>query len=190
MKATTPIFRVSFPNIFKPKKNDLNGKIEYSVQALFPKDADLKPLKQAVQKAVEERWGPDKTKWPKNLRSPFKDQGSRAKVDPSGKETLPQGYEKGALYLDLKSEQRPGVVDQTLQEIIDPSAFYAGCYARATVNIRAYSQAGNHGVGIYLANLQKVREGDPLGGRQRPQDDFAPIGELDSGVDSAEGLFE
>jgi len=36
-KLNTPEFRVAFPQVFTAKKNDLNGKDEYSVVALFPK---------------------------------------------------------------------------------------------------------------------------------------------------------
>lgn len=180
----TPKFRVSYPNVFKPKKNQLSGKDEYSVVALFPKGTDLSVLQKAAKEAIEAKWGPDKAKWPKNLRNPFRDQGERAKEDEAtGKLVLPAGYEEGAIYLNLKSSQRPGIVDQNVQDIIDESQFYAGCWARATVSCYAYDQAGNRGVAFGLGNIQKVAEGDPLGGRTRPQDDFAAIdgaGEMSS----------
>lgn len=170
----TPKFRVSYPNVFKPKRNELNGKDEYSVVALFPKAADIKVLKEAAQKAIIERWGPDKTKWPTNLRSPFRDQSERAK-EVDGKRILPAGHEEGAIFLNLKSSQRPGVVDQNVQDIIDESQFYAGCWARASVNAYAYDQKGNRGVSFGLGNIQKVAEGEPLGNRAKPEQDFAPI---------------
>ena len=49
-RVTTPEFRVSFPVVFKPKKNDLSGEDEYSIVALFPKGADLTALKNAAAK--------------------------------------------------------------------------------------------------------------------------------------------
>lgn len=175
-KVTTPAFRVSYPNVFKPKKNDMNGKDEYSLVALFPKDADLSVLKAAVQKAIEDKWGTDKAKWPQNLKLPFRNQGDRKKTDPvTGKSAMPAAYVEGAVYLNLKSEQRPGLVDQNVQDIIDSSQFYAGCWARASLNAFAYDTKGNRGVAFGLGNIQKMRDDDPLSGRSRPQDDFAPI---------------
>lgn len=170
----TPVFRVSYPNVFQAKKNDLNGKDEFSVVALFKKGEDLSALKAAAQKAITDKWGPDKAKWPTNLRSPFRLQEERAK-DVDGKRILPPGHEEGAVFLNLKSQQRPGVVDQNVQDILEHSQFYAGCYARASINAYAYDQKGNRGVSFGLGNIQKVRDGDPLGNRARPEQDFAPI---------------
>lgn len=186
----TPKFRVSYPNVFKPKRNELSGKDEYSIVALFPKGADLSDLQKAAREAIEAKWGPDKAKWPKKLRNPFRDQSERAKEDEvTGRKVLPQGYEEGAFYLNLKSSQRPGVVDQNVQDIIDESQFYAGCWARATVSCYAYDQAGNRGVSFGLGNIQKVAEGDPLGGRSRAQDDFAAIEGAADAQTSSSDLF-
>jgi hypothetical protein len=188
----TPKFMVSYPNVFKAKKNDLNGKEEFSVVALFPKTADLSKLKAAAHAAAVGKWGSDQTKWPKNIRSPFRDQGERVKTDEAtGKEVLPAGYEKGAIFINLKSAQKPGVVDQNVQDIIDQSQFYAGCWAQATVSCYAYHPKGmNPGIAFGLGNIQKVADGTPIGsGRTRAQDDFAPIeGASDNGGD-ASSLF-
>lgn len=187
----TPVFRVSYPNVFKPKKNELNGQDEYSLVALFPKDADLSQLKAAAQKAITDKWGSDKAKWPANLRTPFRDQGERAKVV-DGKKVLPAGHEEGAIFLNLKAKQRPGVVDQSVQDIIDESQFYAGCFARATINAYAYDNKGNRGVAFGLNNVQKMKDGDPLSGRPRAMDEFAPVegaGQA-SGGGSTTSLFD
>lgn len=172
----TPQFRVSFPAVFKAKLNKLNNKQEYSVQALFKKGEDLTKLKETVKLAIEEKWGKDKNKWPKNIRTPFKDQSDRAKEnEETGEMELPDGYEAGAIYLNLKSTSRPAVVDQNVEPILDETQFYGGCWAKASINAKAYSQAGNHGVSFYLNNIQKVGDGTPFGSRSRPEDDFAPV---------------
>lgn len=190
-KATTPHFRVSYPKVFRPELNKLSKKEEFSVVALFPKGADLSVLKKAAQDACEKEWGADKTKWPPGLRSPFRDQGERIKAAIAEEKAPPAGYEDGAIYLNLKSKNKPGVVDQNVQDIIVESDFYAGCWARATVFAQAYAQAGNKGVSFYLQNVQKVKEGEPLGGKVAPQNDFAPIeGTASTGpVNSASDLF-
>lgn len=158
----------------KPKMNSLSGKLEYSLEALFSPDTDLTELKNAAKEVLIEKWGEDKAKWPKKLRSPFKKQGDRTK-EIDGKTILPEPYVDGAEYLSLKSSQKPGLVNEKVDDIIDESEFYAGCYARATINVYAYDQAGNRGVAFGLGNIQKVKDGEPLGSRTRAQDDFAPV---------------
>lgn len=188
----TPKFRVSYPNVFEPKKNELNGQEEYSVMALFPKGADLSALEAEAERAVIAKWGKDKSKWPAKLRSPFRDQAEKAKRNDDGDLILPVGHEEGAIFMNLKTRQRPHVVDEKVQDIIDRSEFYAGCWAIASVNAYAYSQKGNSGVAFGLGNIQKVGDGEPLGGRTRAEDDFAPIevegGEAASGG-SANSIF-
>lgn len=179
----TPRFRVSFPNVFKARKNDLNGKDEFSVTAVFPKGADLSALKAAVNAVVTEKLGADKSKWPKGMRSPFRDQAEREK---DGK--LPEGYEAGAIFINLKATQRPGVVDANVQDILEERDFYAGCWAIANVRPYYYDQKGNKGVSFGLQNIQKVADGDPLGGRVRPTDAFKPV-EGASAPESAEDVF-
>lgn len=187
-KVLTPEFRVSFPNVFEAKVNQLSGKAEYSLVALFPKGADLSQLHEAMTKACVDKWGADKAGWPANLRSPLRDQAERAK-NVGGKQVMPQGYEEGAMFMNLKSKLRPGLVDQDVVAIIDASAFYAGCWARATINAYAYDQAGNRGVSFGLGNIQKVKDGDPLGGRSRAEDDFAAVTMPNAEASSATDLF-
>jgi hypothetical protein len=183
--VTTPYFRVSWPNVFKPKKNTLNNKDEYSLTALFPKGADLSQIQAAMKSVCAEKWGNDPTKWPKNLRNPLKDQATltlkekgtdQPLIDKkTGKPILQAGCEEGAMFINLKSEQRPGLVDSQVQPILDQADFYPGCWARASLSVFAYDQAGNKGVSFGLMNIQKVKEDEPLAGRTKPEQDFAPI---------------
>lgn len=170
----TPEFRVSYPAVFKPQVNNLNGKSEFSVTMLFDKKADLAALKNAAKEAIEVKWGKDKAKWPKGLRLPFRDQAEKAK-EVDGKQVLPAGYEEGATFITARSNQRPGVIDRKKDDIIDETEFYAGCYARATLRAYTYDQSGNRGVSFGLQNLQKLRDGERLGGRTAAQDDFSAV---------------
>lgn len=161
----TPEFRVSFPNVFRPQKSMEAGKDpKYGITMLFAKGADLSKLKKAAADCAREFFGArlDNPVFAKKLRSPFRDQGEK---DFSG-------YEAGAIFINATSKIKPGLVDAQVQTIIDESQFYAGCYARATVRAFAYDQAGNVGVAFGLNNIQKLREGEPLGGRARPEDEF------------------
>lgn len=185
----TPVFRVSYPHVFTPQTNDLNGKSEFSLVALFPRDADLSVLKAAAQAALVKKFGADKAKWPKNLRSPFRDQVDKKREDG----TMPDGYDEGAIFLTLRadaSKHRPQVVDSNVQKIIDPTEFYGGCWAIASVNAYAYDQSGNRGVSFGLGNLQKIREGESFGGSTKAEDDFAPVPGGAAAGESAESLFD
>lgn len=180
--VTTPMFRVSFPNVFKPRLNDLNGQDEFSVMALFAKDADMSAIKKAAQDAIVKKWGADQTKWPKNMRMPWRDQAEKAK---DGK--MPDGMVEGALFMTFKSRNRPTVVDQNLQEIIEPQKFYAGCYARASVGAFAYDNKGNRGVSFGLNHLQLMKDGEPLSGRPTVSSAFEAVGHANA---DAASLFE
>lgn len=182
----TPVFRVNWPNVIKPKFNKLSKKDEYSLEAIFDLGADLSALKEACQAAIEEKW-PNPTTRPKAIKLPFREQTDKA-VLVDGKEVLPAGYTKGGIYIRLKSDQRPGLVDQKVKPIVDTSEFYSGCYAWCKLNAFAYDQAGNRGVSFGLGNIQKVKEGEPLSGRPTPEQDFAPI-QLPEGEGSATSLF-
>lgn len=197
----TPEFRVAFPAVFQPKLNKLSGKEEFSVVALFPLESELtgdkkvaylagmKKLKVMASEAAVKKFGPDKTKWPPKMRNPFRDQADREKMV-DGKLQMPQGYVKGALYLNLKSTQRPGVVNQQVEDIIDASEFYGGCWAMASVSCYGYDTAGNRGVGFGLGNLQKTRDDKAFGNRTKPQDDFSPVAEPETGnEESSADLF-
>ena len=174
----TPEFRVSYAHVFKPQKNDLNGNMEYSIVAIFAKDADLSGLKAAAQEALIEKFGPNKDNWPATLKSPFRKCKERWQFK-DGKQVIPDGYEDpDAVFMTFKQNTdkgRPGLVDENVADIIEPQHFYSGCYARASVRAYGYDQKGNRGAAFGLGNLQKMRDGDPFGGRTSPSQDFSPV---------------
>lgn len=172
----TPEFRVSFAHVFRPQANPANPNAEakYSLACLFPHPSKMTPaykkeyeafttkIKAAINKAIADKWGAKK---PVNLRMPFRDQGEKTF----------DGYEAGAVWFNASSKQKPGLVDGKNTDIIDESEFYSGVYARATLRVYAYDAAGNRGVGIGLQNVQKLRDGEPLSGRLKAQDEFEPV---------------
>lgn len=158
-------FRLAFPAIFEPEKNNLNtnGKEKYAITMLFPKGTDLDALKKLAKDAVAEKW-PDPNKRPKNIRYPFRD----------GDEVDWDGFE-GNVFIKASSLYRPGVVNQKVKPVLDPEEIYAGCYCRAEVNAFAYDTQGNKGVSFGLQNVQKVAEGDRFGGRKDPEKVFGAV---------------
>lgn len=196
----TPTFRVSYPNVFKARYNDLSKKEEYGLVALFAKGENLQVIEKEILRAAKDKWGegtivkgaPHKNgefyfktaKGAVPIRLPFRDQGEQ-RFDKNGEEKpIPNGYEPGAKYVNLKTNQKPGLVDQKNQDIIDESVFYAGCYAKAAVSAFAYDQMGNKGVSLGLQAIQKVRDGDPLANRVKAQDAFSPIEDVDADADA------
>lgn len=175
MSLITPKFRVSYPQVFQPRLNPLSNKHEYSVQAIFPPGTDFTKMQQALNQAGEAKWGPDKNKWPKSYRKPFRQAEDRAETLEDGRVVFPPGFEAGAVYLNLKSTQKPAVVDASVNPILDSSEFYPGCWAVASVSAYAYDQAGNRGLNFGLNNIQKIADGDPLGGRMRAEDEFVAV---------------
>lgn len=179
----TPMARLSYPNFFIPRSVQEGGQKMYSCALLFDKAAQATPefaaLKAAATQAVKDKWG---DKIPPKLRSPFRD----------GAEKESEGYGDGVIFINISSKQKPSVVGKNPAEgpIEDESLIYAGCYVKASVRPYAYSQKGNSGVAFGLGNVQKVKDGAPLGSRTRAEDDFQPIdSEEGDSQESADSIF-
>jgi hypothetical protein len=173
----TPEFRTSYVSVLSPRLG-LNGEMEYSLVAIFPSTTDLSAMKAAAEALLITNLGADRKKWPPLMRNPFRKCAERWTVE-DGKTKIPAGYEDGeAIFMTFKSSEkggRPGVVDQNVQKIIEPSEFYSGCYALASVNAFFYNQKGNKGISFGLNNVQKTRDGEHLGGRASAESDFKPV---------------
>ena len=85
--------------------------------------------------------------------------GVRPNGEPFGEEC------RGCWVFTASSKQPPQVVDVNLNPIINQSDVYSGCYARVCVNFFPYNSNGKRGVGIGLQAVQKLEDGEPLGGR-------------------------
>lgn len=175
-KFVTHEGRLSFPALSAPKLAPNAKEEKYSARILFPKDTDFsKPskgqtisMKQAVYNAIEEKHGPDKSKWPKGLRMPFRDGDEKPDLE---------GY-PGHMFITAmsKASRRPGVVGPDRAEILNiEEELYAGCYVKAQLIAFYYDTAGNKGVSFSLQNIQKTREGQPFTGRQNPTDVFEAV---------------
>jgi hypothetical protein len=164
-KMTTPVGRLSFPSLFQAEAFE-GGEPKFSCTLLFPKGTDLSALQSFAKTVAGEKWPKG---LPNGFRSPFRD-GDQ-------KEPMIDGY-AGHTFIRFASTNRPKVVDLNLQEIIDPSIIYAGCYVRVSCSCFAYDKAGNRGVSFGLLNVQKVKEGDAFGLVSNPDEDFFDSGTL------------
>ena len=65
------------------------------------------------------------------------------------------------------------MVDANCNPILTRSEVYSGVYGRASISFYAFNSNGNRGIACGLNNLQKIRDGEPLGGRASAESDFA-----------------
>lgn len=167
---TGPETRWSYANVWDPKAIN-GGTPKYSVSLIIPKTdtATVNKIKAAIQSAYEE--GESKLKGNGRtapalsvLKTPLRD-GDIEKPDD-------EAY-KNAYFVNANSPTAPGIVDADRQEIIDRSEVYSGVYGRASINFYAFNRNGNKGIACGLNNLQKIKDGEPLGGKSRAEDDFA-----------------
>ena len=80
-------------------------------------------------------------------------------------------------FFNANSRQAPQVVDQNVQPILDQSEVYSGCYGRISVNFYGFNNNGNRGIAAGLGNIQKLRDGESLGGRSNAEEDFDAVGD-------------
>ena len=80
---------------------------------------------------------------------------------------------KNSYFINANSTTAPGIVDADRQQIIDRSEVYSGVYGRASISFYTFNSNGNRGIACSLNNLQKIKDGKPLGGKARAEDDFA-----------------
>jgi hypothetical protein len=168
-KVITGVCRLSYANIWEPKSVE-NGPPKYSASVLIPKtDTEtLDRIKAAVQTAYDEGLGKlkgnGKTVPPlASLKTPLRDGDRERGDDPA--------Y-AGHMFVNANSITAPGVVDRNRQDIIDRGEVYSGVYCRVSLDFYAFYKNGNRGVACGLLNIQKIRDGEPLGSRMSPQDEF------------------
>lgn len=169
-KVVTGKARLSYVHLFEPWAGEEGQEPKYSCCVLIPKSdkqtvAKINAAIEAVKAdpASATKWG---GKVPVNLNGGLRD----GDTERDGEEY------KGHWFINVNSKQKPGVVDQNVQPILDAAEVYSGIYARVSINFYAYNAAGNKGVGAGLGNVQKLADGAPLGGaRARAEDEFDAI---------------
>ena len=86
---------------------------------------------------------------------------------------------KNAYFVNANSTTAPQIVDRAVNPILDREEVYSGCYARVSINFYAYNTNGNKGIACGLGNIQKIADGEPLGGRSNAKDDFSSLDDDD-----------
>lgn len=171
-RVITGVVRLSFSNLFEPRKTDDGKPGKYDCCLLIDKeDTDTvkcinKAIENAKAKGVKEKWG---NKVPKNLVLPFHD-GDEKEDDQYSDQF------KGMMFLNPKAKSRPSIVDKHCAPIIDPEELYSGCYIIAALSFFPYDAQGNRGVGVGIDNVMKWRDGESLAGRPSAESDFEGFG--------------
>ena len=142
------------------------GDPKYSVSAIIRKDdtSTVNAIKAAIEQAKKDSVGKWGGKIPANLKMPLRD----GDIDHPDDENY-----RGCYFINCNSRQAPQVVDSKVKPILDQSEVYSGCYGNISVTFFGYNSSGNRGVGAGLGNIQKIRDGESLGGRTNAADDFS-----------------
>lgn len=165
--------RLSYTHVFNrynPDGDQADGK--YMTNVLIPKDeketieAINKAIAEAKKQAIVSKWG---GKEPKKLDMPLRD----------GDEKDDENYE-GRLFVNAKSNTRPGIVDRKKVPIVDEEEVYSGVWAIVSVTFFGYDKNGNKGVACGLNNIMKFKDDEHFGGRVSAESDF---GNVDLGDD-------
>lgn len=175
-KVVTGEVRLSYAYLFAPRQND-QGKDTWSTLLLIPKSdrRTIAALKKAAEEALKEGLANGKLKPNTSLKNAWgtlKDGDERDDLDERPEYA-------GNYYMNVTAYRQPGIVDRSLQPIMDSSEVYSGCYARVSINSYAYNSNGKRGVTFGLNHVQKVRDGDFLGGVTRAEDDFDALEDAD-----------
>ena len=158
--------RLAYVNCWKPASNF--GKQAYSLVAIIPKTdaATLDRIWQTInyvkEKSVEKFGG----RIPPNCHIPLHD-GDIEKPD--------NPVFRNSYYLNAKCKDAPQIVDHNVRPITEPNELYSGCFGNISLIFYAYNCAGSKGIGVWLGNIQKLKDGPRLNGRISAEEEFQPV---------------
>ena len=154
--------RLSYEHVWEPVSIN-GGNPKYSVCAMIPKSdtVTVEKLRKAIDAAYREGEGKlkgsGKSVPPMSaIKNPLRDGDLDRPDDPAF---------AGMWFVNANTDRAPGVVDLNCNTIIYRSEVYSGCYCRVSLTFYAFNSNGNRGIACGLNNLQKVKDGEHLGGR-------------------------
>lgn len=167
---TGPNTRWSYANVWEPKSVN-GGTPKFSVSLIIPK-TDTKTLAK-IRDAIEAAYKEGEAKLRGNgksvpplssIKNPLRDGDTERPDDPA--------Y-AGCYFVNANATSAPGIVDADRNPILTRSEVYSGVYGRASITFYAFNSSGNRGIACGLNNLQKIRDGEPLGSKASAESDFA-----------------
>ncbi len=172
-RLLTPKFRVSFPQVFERASYN-GGTPRFSLTGLFyPKQ---------FTEADNLKWAAIKKKLGEVCVEFFKKDIKTMKEDRSFKIPFHKGSDKDyqgygdpdmVFFSMANSKRRPQILDVNGNAITAENSeeFYAGCWARASVNPYPFNNIGK-GLAIGLGNIQKLGDDESFEGFTSAEDDF------------------
>lgn len=170
----TPMGRIIYPHLDKPSSASEGAEPRFGVTLLIPKDADVSAMKKALLECAVGAFGAEvtivkdgkKVVRPRTLadfKHPFKDGDEKA--DALEAEEKNGDHYRGAVFIGPKSKRRPRIVDGKKQDLA-PEEVYGGCYGRLVLSAMSYLtvEGKKPAVTFLLEIVQKVKDGDPVGG--------------------------
>ena len=146
--------RLSYAHVWEPQAPINGGDPKYSASLIISK-SDTATLKMIEEKITELL----KTEGPAKFGGKRDDEAYR-----------------DSMFMNASSKMRPGIVDQNVEPIIDRDEVYSGVYANVSVELYLFNVNGNRGVACGLGNIQKVRDGEALGGGAiKAESEFAVV---------------
>lgn len=171
-KVVTGTVRLSYEHVWEPSSIN-GGEEKYSASLIIPKSdkATVNAIQKAVDAAIEEGLAKFGGKKPNKaaIKLPLRD-GDVERED--------EAYQN-SFFVNANSRTAPQIVDRSVQPILDRNEVYSGCYIRASISFYAFNSNGNKGIACGLNNIQKIRDGEPLGGRTNAADDFTTVEDED-----------
>ncbi len=165
-KVVTGKARFSFCHVFQPYSGIEGGTPKYSVSIIIPK-SDKETIAK-LQKAFDDTKAGAAVVFggtvPKMVKGGLRDGDMERENDPA--------Y-ANSYFINANSAQKPGVVDADLNPIINADEFYSGCFGRASITFYPYNAQGSKGIACGLNNVQKLEDGEKLGGSTTAAADFA-----------------
>jgi len=195
----TPEGRCAFMHVFEPSTDPFGG-VSYSVRLMFPKTMNMAWIEDAWKAVCIEEF---KTATPPGLRplyskDPEQDKGFiqdgdlRYQTAPIEKKPLYEAYrENWIVPLKTSPEAPPAVVGPDKVEIVDRSAFASGDYARAVIEVSAYTmkRLSKPMVSVRLRAIQKTRDGERFSGGVSASQAVEMLDEVAVGPTNIEDVF-
>lgn len=169
-KVITGKVRLSYANVWIPTAADKDKPDEkkYNTSILIPKSdkKTLDAINNAIEAAAADFKSKNGGKLPKSFKLPLRDGDDEREDD----ENYQNHY-----FLNCSSKRQPGIIDRDRQPILDEDEIYSGVYARVSINFYFFDIPGkSKGIAVGLNNIQKLADGDVLGGSfTSAEDDFA-----------------
>lgn len=147
------------------RKGNPTGDPKYGLALFFDENTDLSELEAVAKKKAIEAFGPNamalvskgKINWP------FADTADMDDPSPP--------FDQPGTVINFKSADKPGIVDEQAEPIMEKSDVYSGMEARVSCRCFTYDNESK-GVSFALVNVQKLGDGERMSGNPNAEDDF------------------